>query len=94
MRTVRRTRPFRRDYRREKRGQYRDTLDAELDRVARLLAADEAIPERYRDHALAGRWVGHRECHIRPNLLLIYSKPDAETLVLEHLGSHGELRLA
>ena len=48
MRTVRRTRPFRRDYRREKRGQYRDALDAELDQVARLLAADEALPERYR----------------------------------------------
>lgn len=94
MRTIRRTRPFRRDYRREKPGRYRDTLDAELDLVVRLLAADDILPERYHDHALIGRWISHRECHIHPNLLLIYRKPDAETLELVHLGSHSELRLA
>ena len=93
MRTVRRTRSFRRDYRREKRGRHREVLDDELDRVARFLAADEVLPPEYRDHALTGNWTGYRECHLRFDLLLIYRKPDADTLVLAHLGSHSELGL-
>ena len=51
------------------------------------------LPERYQDHPLAGRWIGHRECHNHPDLLLIYRKPDAETLELVRLGSHSELGL-
>ena len=93
MRTVRRTRPFRRDYRREQRGRHREVLDTELDKIVRLLAADEALPLEYDDHALIGNWIGHRECHVQHNLLLIYRKPDDETLQLVRLGSHSELRL-
>lgn len=44
-----------------------------------------------RDHALTGNWAGHRECHLKPDLLLIYDKPDDETLVLRRLGSHSDL---
>ena len=44
-----------------------------------------------RDHALSGDWAGYRECHIKPDLLLIYRKPDADTLRLARLGSHSEL---
>jgi mRNA interferase YafQ len=40
---------------------------------------------------LAGDWAGYRECHIKPDLLLIYKKPDDETLRLARLGSHSEL---
>ena len=60
------------------------------DVVARLLA-DQALPENNRDHALSGDWAGYRECHIKPDLLLIYRKPDADTLRLARLGSHSEL---
>jgi mRNA interferase YafQ len=49
------------------------------------------LPEKNHDHALTGAWVGYRECHIRPDLLLIYRKPDAITLRLARLGSHSEL---
>ena len=69
-------------------------MDDELDRIARLLSADEALPPEYDDHALTGNWIGYRECHIRFDLLLIYSKPDAATLVLVHIGSHSQLGLA
>ena len=93
MRRTNLLRSFRRDYRREMRGRHRATLETELPSIIDLLAADEPLPSRCRDRALTGNWVGHRECHIRPNLLLIYRKPDADTLELAHLGSHSELRL-
>ncbi|MGU5717452.1 type II toxin-antitoxin system YafQ family toxin [Aeromonas taiwanensis] len=46
---------------------------------------------RYRDHDLSGDRAGYRECYIKPDLLLIYRKSDADTLRLARLGSHSEL---
>ncbi len=40
---------------------------------------------------LAGEWRDNRECHLKPDLLLIYRKPDAEVLQLVRMGSHSEL---
>jgi mRNA interferase YafQ len=93
MRTIRRTVRFKRDYRREARGRHRATLDRDLLAVVSLLAADAPLPERHRDHALTGDWRDHRDCHIRPDLVLIYRKPDADALELVRLGSHSELSL-
>ncbi|MBV9693274.1 MAG: type II toxin-antitoxin system YafQ family toxin, partial [Alphaproteobacteria bacterium] len=42
---------------------------------------------------LGGDWKDHRDCHIKPDLVLIYRKPDAKTLELVRLGSHSELSL-
>jgi mRNA interferase YafQ len=93
MRTIKRTSRFKRDYKREAKGQHRATLDQELRAVVALLAADASLPEKCRDHALTGDWKDHRDCHIKPDLLLIYRKPDADTLELVRLGSHSELSL-
>jgi mRNA interferase YafQ len=49
------------------------------------------LDARYRDHDFSGDWAGYRECHIKPDLLLIYRKSDADTLRLARLGSHSEL---
>jgi mRNA interferase YafQ len=57
------------------------------------LAEDLPLPDRLYDHALTGKWAGYRDCHIRPDLVLIYSKPDPESLDLVRLGSHSELDL-
>jgi len=57
------------------------------------LAADRKIEQRHRDHALAGQWADHRDCHLRPDLILICRKPDDDHLDLVRLGSHGELGL-
>jgi mRNA interferase YafQ len=43
------------------------------------------------DHALSGDRENHRECHIWPDLLLIYSKTSPDVLRLVRLGSHSEL---
>ncbi len=58
--------------------------------VIDLLQADEALPEYNHDHALTGNYVGHRECHLSPDWLLIYKVED-ETLILVRTGSHSEL---
>lgn len=84
MRRIERTKKFKLDYRRERKGRHRAVLDAALAETLFLLANGQALDERYRDHALAGQWHGHRDCHIRPN---------PKALQLVRLGSHSELSL-
>lgn len=91
MRTIERTSQFKRDYKRESKGRHQATLASDFAAVAAALIADQALPEKLRDHALAGEWKDHRDCHIKPDLVLIYRKPDARTLQLVRLGSHAEL---
>jgi mRNA interferase YafQ len=91
MREIERTAKFRRDYRREARGRHGATLDASLAAVIVPLMQDEALAERHYDHPLSGEWAGFRDCHVKPDLVLIYEKPDDETLRLVRLGSHSEL---
>ena len=93
MRTVRYTSRFRRDYRREKSGRHGRRLDARLLETVTMLVKDEPLPRRYFDHPLGGEWSDHRDCHIRPDLILIYRKPDDASLELVRLGSHSELGL-
>ena len=91
MRTTDWTRQFKRDYKRESKGQYRATLDEELFTVVDFLANDQTLESKHRDHALTGEWRDNRDCHVKPNLVLIYQKPDDTTLRLVRLGSHSEL---
>jgi len=85
MRTVKQTNRIRRDYKREKSGRHGKRLDAELLETVTILAKDEALPRRYFDHALSGEWSDHRDCHIKPDLILIYRKPDETNLELIRL---------
>ena len=91
MRTIERSSAFKRDYKREAKGRHRATLDTDLVPVLLALANDETLEPRHRDHDLSGDWACYCECHIKPALLLIYRKPDADTLRLARLGSHNEL---
>lgn len=91
MRTIDRASSFKRDYKRETKGQHRVTLDSSLRSVLVALVTDKPLDAKYRDHDLSGDWAGYRECHVKPNLLLIYRKSDANTLRLARLGSHSEL---
>jgi mRNA interferase YafQ len=93
MRTIEETTRFRRDYRREKKGQHGPRLDVWLTDVVTMLAADTPLPRRYKDHPLGGDWKDFRDCHVRPDLVLIYRKPDGNTLQLVRLGSHSEIGL-
>ena len=91
MRKIERTGQFRRDYKREARGQHRTTLDADLVPILVALADDRPLEPRHHDHALSGDWNDHRDCHVKPDLVLIYQKSGTATLRLVRLGSHSEL---
>ncbi len=96
MRTIRRTNQFKKDYKRETKGRsspYAQKLDAELDVVVQVLIVDGTLEPRYQDHPLLNEWKDHRDCHVRPDLVLIYRRPDDNTLELVRLGSHSELGL-
>jgi len=91
MREIERSNQFKRDYKRELKGQRGKELSGDLAAVLELLVADVALAAKHKDHALTGEWKGYRDCHIWPDLVLIYTKPDAKTLLLVRLGSHGDL---
>lgn len=63
-----------------------------LKEVLVLLQEQQTLPPKYKDHALAGNYIGTRECHIEPDWLLIY-KIDGDKLILTlaRIGSHSEL---
>ena len=94
MRRVEQRSKFRRDFKREGRGEHKSLLQpvtGVLWKVVAALANDIQLPMRYRDHPLHGEYEGCRECHVRPDLLLIYTLEGDDVLWLERLGSHAEL---
>ena len=68
-------------------------LDIELlDNIIRCLSRGETLPEKNKDHALAGDWAQHRECHIQPDWLLVYRiEDDVLVLTLARTGTHSDL---
>ena len=93
MRTIERTSGFKRDYKRESRERHRTYLDAILVPVLETLVNDRPLEPRHHGHALSGEWGDHRDCHLKPDLLLIYQKSGTDILRLVRLGSHSELGL-
>ena len=83
------TSQFKKDYKLAmKRGQNINLLD----NIIRLLAKGELLPETNRDHALSGNWIGHRECHIQSDWLLVYRvDEDILVLTLTRTGTHSDL---
>jgi mRNA interferase YafQ len=64
----------------------------DLDGVLKLLVQKKPLPQKNQDHPLSGDWKGSRECHVNPDILLIYRIDSrAGRLFLERFGSHSEL---
>ena len=80
---------FKRDFKREKKKN--PQLETLLSPILSALAADAPLEPRYHDHALTGDWKDYRDCHVKPDLVLIYQKPEEKILLLVRLGSHSEL---
>ncbi len=93
MRTIKRSTQYKRDYKREQKGRYRKYLDSELIKALQLLINDKKLPLLMHDHALSGNLKDFKDCHIKPDLVLIYRKIDDNVLELLRLGSHSELGL-
>ena len=88
MRNILQSNRFSRDYKKvATSGRYKKE---DFLKVVELLANDEVLAPKYFDHALIGEWKTYRECHIKPDWLLIYKKYDND-LVLARTGSHSEL---
>lgn len=85
MRIIERSTAFKRDF--KKHGE----IDTALVEVLYKLINNEELPDKYRDHQLIGDWHGYRECHVKPDLLLIYKFGNDNSLRLARLGSHSEL---
>ncbi|MGN1306388.1 MAG: type II toxin-antitoxin system YafQ family toxin [Faecousia sp.] len=87
--TVKITSQFKRDYKLVLKRGLKVKL---LDEVVSTLALGKTLAEKYRDHPLGGNWIGHRECHIQPDWLLIYRiEDDVLVLTLTRTGSHSDL---
>ena len=87
MKQVSQTTQFAKDVKRmRKRGNDLDDLKA----VVKDLANGKALDPKFRDHALTGQWSHCRDCHIKPDWVLIYSS-DFQSLRLERTGTHSDL---
>ena len=83
------TSQFKKDFKRiKKRGYNLSELQAVLDKLVNR----EELEARNRDHALSGNYAGFRECHIKPDWLLVYAV-DNDKLILtaSRTGSHSDL---
>ena len=91
-REVKRSSQFKKDF---KRFRHDSSVLSEFVTVLTYLKDDVELPEKYCDHALHNNWEGFRDCHIRPDVVLIYQKYGdvVKFLKLERVGSHSELRL-
>lgn len=63
---------------------------SKLKDIIKLLIEEKPLPKNCRDHNLAGNYIGHRECHIQPDWLLIY-KQDSSTIIFVRTGTHSDL---
>jgi mRNA interferase YafQ len=91
MRTIKRAASFKKDFKKALANPRHADLAQVLVPVLLLLAEDKPLPAHYRDHALVGNWKNYRECHLKPDLLLIYKAEEPNLLKLARLGSHSEL---
>ena len=93
MRQLEQTTRFNRDLKRALRGRYRNLFvtGGEFDQVKDALMMDIPLPPKYRDYALHNNLEGFRECHLRPDFLLLYRYAGDDWLILEGLGSHSDL---
>ena len=81
------TTQFQRDFRKRIAG---TPLEGELETLVGLLLAGGPLPEKYRDHPLKGDRTGLRDCHLRPDMVVLYRKT-GDRLSLVRIGSHSEI---
>ena len=91
MREIEFTTQFQKDFKRERKNSRHKDLDEVLAAVVDILLAEKQLARKYLDHPLKGDYADCRECHLKPDLLMIYSKSGKSVLSLIRLGSHSEL---
>ena len=89
---IHRTKYFEKSYSKLKRSGIKEKLILDIEVTIETLKMGDSLELSYRDHKLHGDYEGYRECHIRPDLLLIYQIKEKQlVLVLLDIGSHSYL---
>ena len=89
MLTIKYETTFKKDFKRVLKRGYNIAL---LEEVIEMLAKNETLPPKYKDHSLQGDYADCRECHITPDWLLIYRIADGELILyLTRTGTHSDL---
>ena len=89
MLTIKYSSLFKKDFKRIIKRGYNTKL---LEEVVYILANEEILPKKYKDHILKGEYSNLHECHITPDWLLIYEINDKEIiLTLTRTGTHSDL---
>ena len=82
---------FRKELKRAEKQEQGKNID-KLFQIIGILAEKKSLDAKYKDYALISSYKGFRECHIKPDWLLIYKYyDDILVLSLSRLGSHSEL---
>lgn len=81
------TRQFKKDFKKYKHNQ---KIIDEFNDVLEILVNGNQMPEKYHDHPLTGNYKGNNECHVKPDVLLVYNVT-GEILTLQRIGSHSEI---
>lgn len=80
---------FKKDYKRLANNSF---LISAVDKAITTLASGEALPDKYKTHPLHGNWQGYCDCHIFPDIVMIYKQDfENDTLKLARLGNHSQL---
>lgn len=85
---------FSSQFKRDLKKHYIELVSPAWSEVFHCLLNDLPLPAKYCDHALKGKLTGTRDCHVKPDLVLLYEKPDSNTLFLSALNTHSELGIA
>ncbi len=91
MRTISRASQFRSDFKKMIRVPRYRGFETTLREIVECFLHEQSLPVRFQDHALKGDWIGCRECHIRPDLLLIYRVDSEDSITLLRIGTHSNL---
>ena len=89
---IERSTQFKKDYKNIKKRNYDMKL---LHDVIRILTNGEKLPAKYKDHALKGNLKRFRECHIKPDWLLVYKINNKKLILyLSRTGSHSDIEFS
>lgn len=91
MNKISRASQFKKDWKRVKTS-ITEEQENELKKVLQNLKSGKGLPKKYQDHHLQGNWNNYRDCHISPDLILIYQiREKVPDVLLARIGSHSDL---